>query len=268
VYDFEGKAGQSSGPPRILMALELPRVAGEYGVSRALDLVRRPRATGNRRPVLVIPGFMAEDWMTGRLRDHLARHGYAVHGWANGRNIGLTDKKIDGLIARFEDLRDRYDEPISIVGWSFGGLLARWLAHTYPDDVRQIICLGSPWRADGEKTRATAMFEKSRERNGISDRARPMVGLARNEPVPVPVTAVWSKTDGIVPWRGCRVAGSTAPPAENISVLASHFGMVASPLVLAIVVDRLGQEVDDWRPYAGPRLMLSSAVEERETVPR
>ena len=89
---------------------------------------------------------------------------------------------------------------MSVVGWSFGGLLARWLAHTHVDQVRQVIALGSPWRAEGERTRATAMFERSRRKNGISPQAHTIVDQLR-APVPVPLTAVWSKSDGIVPWR-------------------------------------------------------------------
>jgi pimeloyl-ACP methyl ester carboxylesterase len=166
-----------------------------------------------------------------------------------GPNIGLTDTLVDGLIDRFESLHKQYDEPVSIVGWSFGGVLARWLAHTYPDDVRQIVCLGSPWRAEGEKTRATAMFERSRRRHGITDRARPMMELLRG-PVPVPVTAVFSKSDGITSWQGCSVDPSTDPPAENIVVKSSHIGMVANPLVLDVVVDRLCQDPDDWQEFS------------------
>ena len=186
------------------MFLELPRVVGELAASHAVDLVAPRRPSGDGRPVLVIPGFQATDGMTGRLRSHLKRHDFRVHGWAQGANIGLTDRRIDGLIDRFEGIRKQYDEPVSVVGWSFGGVLARWLAHTYPGDVRQIVCLGSPWRADGERTRATGMFERSRRKHGMSDRARPMIDLLRG-PVPVPCTAVYSKSDGIVPWRGCAV---------------------------------------------------------------
>lgn len=253
MYDFEGNADghQAGGPPRVLLALEAPRLAVEYGASRAWDLLRGGSDRGAGRPVLVIPGFMADDGLTGRLRGHLRHHGYRAHGWRQGRNIGLTDRKIDGLVERFEELRKEYDEPVSIVGWSFGGVLARWLAHTHADDVRQIICLGSPWRADGEKTRATSMFERSRERHGISDRARDIIGTVRGEPAPVPTTAVWSRSDGIVPWRGCRVTASTDPANENIEVLSSHCGMVANPVVLAVVVDRLGQTPTTWQPYAG-----------------
>lgn len=253
MYDFEaeraGGAAPASAPARALMYLELPRWVGEYAASRTLDLVTPARDVGHGRPVLVLPGFSANDAMTGRLRGHLKRHGFRVHGWKLGRNHGLTDRLVDGVVDRFGQLAEQYDEPVSIVGWSFGGLLARWLAHERPDDVRQIVCLGSPWRAEGERTRATAMFERSRERYGISERAREIVDRARG-PVPVPTTAVWSRTDGVVPWKGCRVDDATDPaPAENVEVLSSHVGMVANPLVLAVVVDRLAQDPAEWQPF-------------------
>ena len=260
MYDFEGdqpaapgdaggRAGSYGAPSRALLFLEAPRAIAEYAASRAIDLVGIRNPSGAGRPVLVIPGFQATDRMTGRLRGHLKQHDFNAHGWGQGANIGLTDKRIDGLIERFESLHKQYDEPVSIVGWSFGGVLARWLAHTYPDDVRQIVCLGSPWRAEGEKTRATAMFERSRRKHGLSDRARPMVDLLRG-PVPVPVTAVFSKTDGITSWHGCAVDPAVTPPAENIVVPSSHVGLVANPLVLDVVVDRLTQDPLNWQPFS------------------
>lgn len=273
MYDFEAELidadgevrGAGRGPARALLYLELPRWVGEYAASRVVDAIAPRQPYGDGRPVLVLPGFSANDQMTGRLRGHLRRHGFRVHGWGQGRNIGLTDRLIDGLVTRFEELRERYDEPISVVGWSFGGVLARWLAHTYPDDVRQIVCLGSPWRADGERTRATAMFERSRQRHGISDRARPMVDLLRG-PVPVPVTAVYSKTDGIVPWRGCEVEPCVTPAAENVVVPSSHVGMVANPLVLDVVVDRLCQDPEAWQAFSWRTALLAKWVPRARVV--
>ncbi|MEZ0577164.1 esterase/lipase family protein [Nocardioides sp. MH1] len=268
MYDFEGEnsveggtdrgpsRGPGGAPHRALMLLEAPRLVGELASSFAVDLVAPRRPGGEGRPVLVVPGFQATDMMTGRLRGHLARHDFRAHGWAQGANIGLTDERIDGLVTRFEQLRAEHDEPVSIVGWSFGGVLARWLAHTYPDDVRQIVCLGSPWRAEGERTHATAMFERSRRKHGMSDRARPMMELLRG-PVPVPCTAVYSKTDGIVPWRGCAVDESVQPVAENVVVPSSHVGMVANPLVLDVVVDRLCQDPAEWRGFSWRAALLA-----------
>lgn len=256
MYDFERENRDADDAPsphhqpsRLLTALELPRWIGEYATSRVLDSVRRPSAVGAGRPVLVLPGFAANDFLTGRLRAHLRQRGFRVHGWRLGRNIGLTDHLVDGLVDRFVEIADRYGEPVSIVGWSFGGLLARRIAHEHPERVRQIVCLGSPWRAEGERTRATAMFERSRARHGLSDRARDIVDQLRR-PVPVPTTAVWSRSDGITSWAGCVVDETTTPAiAENIEVPSSHAGMVASPLVLAVVVDRLLQDPEDWQVF-------------------
>lgn len=266
MYDFEGDHGGSEqgaggrGPARALMLLELPRWSVEYGASRLLDagrtavnaVSRADSDLGRGRPVLVLPGFAAHDRLTGRLRGHLAQRGWQVHGWELGSNHGLTDRIVEGLPRRFAEIADRYDEPVSVVGWSFGGLLARWLAHEHPDRVRQVVCLGSPWRAEGERTRATGLFEKSREKHGIAANAREIVDRLRG-PVPVPLTAVWSRTDGIVPWRGCTVEERDAAegsPAENVEVVSSHVGMVANPQVLAVVVDRLRQDPAAWVPWA------------------
>ena len=112
MYDFEAEKNDAgaevgSGPARALLYLELPRVLGEYAASRAIDLVTPSRDVGNGRPVLVLPGFSANDAMTGRLRGHLRSRGFRVHGWGQGRNIGLTDALVDGLVDRFEELRKR-----------------------------------------------------------------------------------------------------------------------------------------------------------------
>lgn len=252
MYDFEGENASTTpghAPPAVLTALEFPRFIGEYAASRVLDAIKRPSTVGEGRPVLVLPGFAANDFLTGRLRAHLRHHGFHVHGWRLGRNIGLTDRLVDGLVDRFVEVADQHDEPVSIVGWSFGGLLARRIAHEHPDRVRQIICLGSPWRAEGERTRATAMFERSRARHGLSDQARDIVAQLR-EPVPVPTTAIWSRTDGIASWSGCAVDETTTPAiAENIEVPSSHVGLVANPLVLAVVVNRLRQDPDEWQRF-------------------
>ena len=252
MYDFAHDADpQAEGygaPPLLLTAAEAIRFPVELTSSLVTDLVLPPRRSAiEDRPVLVLPGFMADDPLTARLRSHLRRTGYAAHGWGLGRNVGLTDEIVEGLLDRFDEVAAAApDTPVSLVGWSFGGLLARHVAHQRPGRVRQVVQLGSPWRAEGERTRATRMFEKAAVKHGISGRAREIVDELR-EPLDVPVTAIWSRTDGIAHWRGCLVEG---PRTENIDVPSSHVGLVSNPLALAALVDRLAQDPADWRPFS------------------
>lgn len=230
-------------PSWALTLLEPARLPVELSWSLALDALTPGTAAGADRPVLVLPGFAANDLMTRRLRAHLRKHGFDVHGWGLGRNHGLTDELVERLPARFDEVASQYDEPVSVVGWSFGGLLARWLAHERPERVRQVVCLGSPWRVEGEVTRTTPLFHRAAERHGVSERARDIVAQLRR-PLPVPLTVIYSRTDGFVHWRGCAADGELT---ENIAVPSSHTGLPSNPLALAALTDRLSQQ-DPSRP--------------------
>lgn len=258
MYDFRTPEDARSGaadlekPSALLTAAEPARALTEFPASWLLDRLLPARPVGGGRPVLVIPGFYGTDGLTVRLRGHLRRLGYHVHGWGLGRNVGLTDHLIDGLATRFAEIHARHGRPVTVVGWSFGGLLARWLAHERPEDVRQVVCLGSPWRAEGERTRSTAMFERAAATHGLSDRARPMVERLRGD-VPVLTTAVFSRTDGVVNWRSCLL--DEGPLAQNVAVPSSHVGLVANPLSLAVVADRLGQDPRWPEPFDWSRCL-------------
>lgn len=277
MYDFEGTQpdGRADGspplprPPMLLTALEAARVSVEYPTSVVLDAVLPRRDVGGGHPVLVLPGFYATDGLTGRLRSHLRKAGYAAHGWGLGRNFGLTDAVVEGLPARLDDLYERHGQRVSVVGWSFGGLLARWLAHERPHAVRRVICLGSPWRPEGEVTRTTAMFERAADKHGLSTRAREIVATLR-EPLDVPCTAIYSKTDGILNWRSCALdpAADGGPATENIAVPSSHVGLVSNPFALAVLADRLAQDPDSPEPFEWGRALKRFALGAGPTASR
>lgn len=268
MYDVDETAGERATasypkPHVLLTAAEAARVPIEYGWTWVLDHVAPARGTAGR-PVLVLPGFYATDGLTALLRAHLKSHGYQAHGWGMGRNIGLTDRILAGVLTRLDELSARYDEPVSIVGWSFGGLLARWLAHQRPDQVRQVICLGSPWRPEGEATRATAMFRRSAGKHGIVDNAGEVMDTLR-QPLPVPCTAIYSRTDGITSWRGCSL--DVGERCTNIAVPSSHVGLVSNPLALAAIVDRLAQDPADIAPFSWPAALGRSVLARRPVRP-
>jgi pimeloyl-ACP methyl ester carboxylesterase len=247
VYDFraDGIGHDADGRPDLappswlLTAGEAVRFPTEYAASWLLDRLPAPFVQGDLgrgQPVLVLPGFGATDRATGRLRAHLDQRGWTTYGWQVGPNHGLTDEVLDGVLARFDQVHAVEGWPVDVVGWSFGGLLARWVAHQRPAQVRSVVTLGSPWRPEGERTRTTPLFERARRTHGLSERAETVVDELRG-PLPVPTTAIWSKTDGIVGWRGCRVEESDT--ARNVSVPSSHLGMASNPFALAALTRAL-----------------------------
>ena len=245
MYDFRAKGigrdaegrREIAPPSWLLTAGEPVRFASEYAASWLID--RLPaRDSGQGRPVLVLPGFGATDRGTGRLRSHLDRRGWTTYAWGLGPNHGLTDDVLLGLLARFDTVYDAERRPVDVVGWSFGGLLARWVAHERPTKVRSVVTLGSPWRPEGERTRTTPLFERARRPHGLSERAEDVVDVLRR-PLPVPTTAIWSKSDGIVGWRGCLVDESST--THNVSVPSSHLGMTANPFALAALTRTLSE---------------------------
>jgi pimeloyl-ACP methyl ester carboxylesterase len=191
---------------------------------------------GDGHPVLVLPGLLASDSSTSLLRAILRGLGYRAYGWRLGRNVGPTAQALHGMRARLDQLVDRHGRPVSLIGWSLGGIYARQLARSTPDAVRQVVTLGSPFRLTSpEQSRAHPLFRS------FSDLG----------PLPVPSTAIYSRLDGIVAWQACRNASPT-PRTENIAVPASHLGFGHHPMVIWAVADRLAQPEGQWTPFRSP----------------
>lgn len=242
MYDLESARADGVtqlGHPSLIWGLaEALRFPTEFVSSYAWEALVPAARADRARTVLVLPGFMATDAMTGQLRRSLGRDGHRVHPAGLGRMVGLTDAVLDGALIRVEELAHR-EGPVTVVGWSFGGVLARWLAHERPTLVEHVVTVGSPWRAEGEVTRATTMFQASARRHGISERAVEVIGTVRT-PLPCPLTAIYSTTDGLVPWRACTA--EEGPTCENVPVPSSHVGLMHNPLVLTAVRDRVAQD--------------------------
>jgi pimeloyl-ACP methyl ester carboxylesterase len=167
---------------------------------------------------VVLPGLAAGDGSTDPLRRFLRVLGYDVLGWGLGRNVGPTVDIRRGLADLVAAAYRRRQQPVSLVGWSMGGIYARELARQAPDAVREVVTLGSPFR---DRERAAAL--------------------------PVPATSLYSRSDGIVPWERCLDLVSER--AENIEVVASHIGLGHNPAVLHVVADRLAQPAGTWTPF-------------------
>jgi pimeloyl-ACP methyl ester carboxylesterase len=241
------QARSRSSPSLGLFLLEGQRAFLEGLSLRPAGPLLRRAPRGDGQPVLLLPGFMAGDASTARLRRFLTGQGFAAHPWLQGQNFGPHDGVRSAMQERVEELHRRYGRRVSVVGWSLGGVYARELAKQAPGSVRQVISLGSPFADIERPSNVSRMFELLNwRRRGESRSAR--AAALRNPPPPsVPSTAIFSKTDGVVHWRTCLEPET--PHTENIEVPGSHCGLGVNPLVFYAVADRLSQPEGDWRPF-------------------
>jgi pimeloyl-ACP methyl ester carboxylesterase len=207
------------------------------------DLVTLPLAApwlalaprGDGHGVLVLPGLLASDTSTALLRRFLRMLGYDVRGWRLGRNLGPTGEVLDGLPARLGELASLTGGPVSVIGWSLGGVYARELARQRPGQVRRVITLGSPFAlTDARQSHADRAFQR-RSRLHATGRVPTREDLGR--PIAVPSTAVYSRRDGIVSWRACIEPESTLH--QNVEVRCAHLGFGVDPATLWLIADRL-----------------------------
>lgn len=233
-------------PSRLLLLAEPGRAMGELASFYALRPLMGQLPKGDGHGVLVLPGFMASDYSTRPLRRLLADLGYDAVGWKLGRNVRVDNARIEAMMGCVDELFERTGRPISIIGWSLGGVFARELAKMAPDKVRLVISLGSPITDDREHTNATRLFEML---NGKEP--EPMQGgnfRSLAEAPPVPTTSILTRTDGVVHWRGSVQCGDRED-CENIEVVASHCGLGVNPAVIYAVADRLAQDEGSWTRF-------------------
>jgi hypothetical protein len=70
---------------------------------------------------------------------------------------------------------------------------------------------------------------------------------AFDRPPDVPVTAIYTKSDGIVAWQSCREIDGEC--RESIEIRGAHGAMVRNPAAWRLIADRLAQPEGAWRPY-------------------
>jgi pimeloyl-ACP methyl ester carboxylesterase len=229
-----GFRGPGVGPALLLFLTEPARGLADLAALplAAAWLARAPRGDGHS--VLVLPGLLASDFSTAPLRRFLGWLGYDVQGWELGRNQGPTQAVLDGLPQALAVLAARAGGPVSVVGWSLGGIYARELARERPDLVRHVITLGSPFMlADPRRSRADGTYYRRSHLHAAAVPTREQVA----RPIDVPSTAVYSRRDGVVCWQNC-IEPETALH-QNVAVRCSHLGFGVDPATLWLIADRL-----------------------------
>lgn len=211
-------------PSRLLWAAELPRAVFTLAELARAGPGLRALPRGDGRPVLLLPGLVNGDRSMAIMARVLRRLGYRIETWGLGRNLGqrTVGRDAERLLARVRDYAARADAPVTLVGVSLGGIMARLAAHRLgPAVVREVITIASPYAAGPRATNVWRTYQwLSGER--IDDPALIARQAEIAAPLPVPATAIWSASDGLVNGRACFVPGE--PGLRVIEVPGSHIG--------------------------------------------
>lgn len=201
----------------------------------AFDLATLPR--GNGEPVMVLPGFMVGDGSTLFLRSFLSSLGYRTYTWGMGRNRGDVIRLTRELAPRIRDPARRSDQPVRLVGWSLGGVVAREVARRNPGVVHSVVTMGTPVVGGPKYTAAAPIYQRMFGED--MDTIEQLIAAANKRPIPVPVTAIYTRTDNVVAWQAC--IDHDNPHVEHVEVRTSHSGLGFNPEVFRIVAKRLAK---------------------------
>lgn len=187
---------------------------------------------GHGETVLLIPGFLAGEWTLARLRQFLINLDYRVEQTNVAINLGPTARLLAQLDSTFQRLSPD-GERIALVGQSLGGVMARDLAKRYPKRVCGVITLCTPIHFPVTTPLApfAAMLAPIHDRS-----ARENMDAIAQAP-PVPVTAIYSKEDGIVDWRQCLQIET-----RNVHVRGGHGTMGSNPDAQRLIAHTLAAQ--------------------------
>jgi pimeloyl-ACP methyl ester carboxylesterase len=181
--------------------------------------------------VVLVPGYLTTATTMAPLGWYLRRLGHRVVPWGFGLNRGTPEDDLPRMVTRIQALTQAYPEPVVLVGWSLGGVIARETAREAPELVAGVVTYGTPivggptftvagdrWPEE-ECARISALVE---ERDA-------------NDPLRTPVTVIFSRNDGVVDWPAAL--DRTSLDVRHVEVASSHVGLGFDPDVWEIVAD-------------------------------
>ncbi len=221
------------------LALHLSPVYYGFGVPR-----------GHGEAVVLVPGFLGDDRYLTEMHLWLRRIGYKPYFSGIGRNVDCPDLLTQRLVMTIHQAHEDTQQPVSLVGHSLGGMLARAAGHREPKLVKQVITMGSPFRSvrahplilsAANFVRSNIVRERRHRREVTSSCFTPecpcafVTALRDEEPNDFQRSAIFSKCDGVVDWR----SGIEDDAELNREVTATHIGMAFNPDVYRTVANLL-----------------------------
>jgi len=206
---------------------------------------------GHGEPVILVPGFLGDDRYLTEMHLWLRRIGYRSYFSGIGRNVDCPELLTQRLIMTIEQAYTDTHQPVTIVGHSLGGMLARAAAHRQADKIKQVITMGSPFRSvrahplvlsAANFVRSNIVRDRKQRREVTNSCFTPecscqfVATLREHEEQPerpdmFQRNAIFSKCDGVVDWRSCIEDDTSL----NREVTATHIGMAFNPDVYRTV---------------------------------
>jgi hypothetical protein len=255
-------------PPKLRHSvLELSRVVLEIGSAAVLAPLLKRLPMGDGHSIMTIPGFMGADGSTSQLRKFLNHRGYKAVPWGLGRNNSETrPDSLDDFLAHRENVEDQIAErvekefiesgrKVTLIGWSLGGLYSVALAHRFPQWIRQVITLGTPY-GDPRGTALYNVMGRIYDNQVDVDEealARWTAHTYRGGELKVPILALYSESDGIV-GKGIARCEGDSKYVTNVAVIASHVGFPFNPLVFAVIANHMVEPEKRWSICSSRRL--------------
>ena len=185
------------------------------------------------KTVMLLPGFGAHPVRMRWMARELEKAGHTVKRWGQGTNLGATEARFRQVEDRLVALANKAGEPIVLVGWSLGGVMARELAKLHPDLVAKVVTLGSPFSGSPRANNGWRAYQAiaGHRVDEPEFEARP------NEKPPVETVALWSPRDGIVDPRSA--AGRPGERDRAVALRCTHMGFVLTHEAVAAVLAEL-----------------------------
>ena len=265
---FEPAFRPELAPPKLRHSvLELSRVVLEIGSAALLAPLLKRLPMGDGHSIMTIPGFMGADGSTSQLRKFLNHRGYKAVPWGLGRNNSETrPDSLDDFLVHREHVEDQIAErvekefiesgrKVTLIGWSLGGLYSVALAHRFPQWIRQVITLGTPF-GDPRGTALYNVMGRIYDNQVDVDEdalARWTAHTYRGGELKVPILALYSESDGIV-GKGIARCEGDSKYVTNVAVVASHVGFPFNPLVFAVIANHMVEPEQRWSICSSKRL--------------
>jgi triacylglycerol lipase len=190
---------------------------------------------GDGRPVVLVPGFLAGDQTLLVLAAWLRRIGYRPFTCGFVANVQCSDRAVERVERRLEQLHQRHGRRVALIGHSRGGHYARALGSRRPDLVSHAVSIGAGLRemlaVSYPTEAAVAAARRAQQRTGRARSPRCLTEgcdctFAQDFAQPFPtdrvrLTTIYSKGDGVIRWQA-----ALTPDADCVEVTGSHVGLI------------------------------------------